>query len=353
MIKGGRCSASPFIKSDNMPYLDKDFKPTLYEYTNVNDYNRLLVYYPRKGGRGVPSCDFTYEILVTPTPTPTSSITPTPSITPSITPTPTPSSSAPAFDVDAAAYLATIAISGGTTDPTIDSAVNTLFTELKSNGLYSKMLAMYPFVGATAASHSINALLNSSYNITWFGGMTHGISGSTGNGTNGYGIPNILTSNFTSSSNYSMGFYQNTENTPLCGEEVSMGILLGSSNFQIASNVNSTKWFMRSNSGTGTELANSGNIDGNYILNRTGTTYTSLSRNNSVILSNTSSPNALQVNHKIYLFNFNFGNAPYGNGFANQTYCFAFFGEGFSNSEITTLDSIINTFQTSLGRNTY
>jgi len=84
-----------------MPYLDKDFKPTLFEYTNVNDYNRLLVYYPRKGGRRVSGqdCDFTYELLVTPTPTPTISVTLTPSLTPSIsitptattTPTPTPS----------------------------------------------------------------------------------------------------------------------------------------------------------------------------------------------------------------------------------------------------------------------
>lgn len=34
-----------------MPYLDKDFKPSQYEYTNVNDYRRLLVYYPAKGGK--------------------------------------------------------------------------------------------------------------------------------------------------------------------------------------------------------------------------------------------------------------------------------------------------------------
>ena len=59
-----------------MPYLDKDFKPTIFEYTNVNDYNRLLVYYPRKGGK---------KVSVTPIP-PTPSITPTPTITPTPSP---------------------------------------------------------------------------------------------------------------------------------------------------------------------------------------------------------------------------------------------------------------------------
>lgn len=66
-----------------MPYLDKDFKPSLFEYTNVNDYNRLLVYYPakakRRGEAPIPTPSAT---PITPTPTPTSTITPTPSPSP-------------------------------------------------------------------------------------------------------------------------------------------------------------------------------------------------------------------------------------------------------------------------------
>jgi len=129
-----------------------------------------------------------------PTPTTTTTSTPTPTITSSNTPTPTPST--PSVDPDAAAYLADVVASGGTTNPTIESAVDTLFTSLKSNGLYSKMVAMYPFVGATAGSHSINATLDKTYDITWYGGMTHGISGSTGDGVNGYGDTNFTTSDY-------------------------------------------------------------------------------------------------------------------------------------------------------------
>jgi len=331
-----------------MPYIDKNGKPVLWEETDYfNQYRKALIYYPVKAKRisGIPDCDFTYEILVSPTPTPTQTGTPTP--------TPTPS--APSVDPDAAAYLADVVISGGTTNPTIEAAVNTLFTDLKSNGLYSKMLAMYPYVGATAASHSINALLNKTYDITWYGGMSHSISGATGDGINGYGDTNFLSVNFTASDDYSFGLYQNTENTPARGEEISMGTFFGSTYFQLATNVNSVNWFMRSNSNTATQGANSGNIDGNYIVNRTGTTYTSLSRNATTILSNTTAPVSLQGTNKIFVFNMGYNNPsiPYGNGYANQTFGFTFMGEGLSNSEITTLDGIINTFQTSLGRNTY
>jgi len=116
-------------------------------------------------------------------PVPTPSMTPSPTITPtpSITPTPTPSPSPiigdfiitqdgdvleaqngdliewfeQTLDPDAAAYLADVVASGGTTNPTIESAVDTLFTSLKSAGLYSKMIGMYPFVGAAAGCHAI------------------------------------------------------------------------------------------------------------------------------------------------------------------------------------------------------
>ena len=153
-----------------------------------------------------PSITPSISVTQTPTPsvTPTASNSPTPSITPSIsitpsvsitpsisvtpttTPTPTPSTSVPAGDADANAYIAAIIASGGTTDTTIENAIQTLFTDLKSAGVYTKMFAFYPVVGGVAASHAINAKRDTTYDLTFAGGWTHGVSGMTSNASTAY-----------------------------------------------------------------------------------------------------------------------------------------------------------------------
>jgi hypothetical protein len=360
-----------------MPYIDKDFKPTVFEYTNVNDYNRLLVYYPRKGGRTTPS--------ITPTITPSPSFvlechieaqngdfiiaqngdyidhfpcpdpSPTPSITASITttPTPTPSSSAPAFDADAAAYLADVITSGGTVDATMSAATNTLFTDLKSNSLYTKMLAFYPYVGGTAASHAINAKLNKSYDITWNGGMTHGVSGSTGNNSNSYGDTGF-NNNTWAQDNMSFGVYcvtnlSSTGNDQLFGytestEEPAVQIAPGAGGGSVS--------YFRCGNAAGT-IYNHGGIPyrGNYIATRTGSTAGYLYRNATLWQTDSNTYTKDASGRSVYVFAIRIAT-----GFFDptpDTLSFTFVGDGLSTTEVSTLDGIINTFQTSLGRNTY
>jgi len=310
-----------------------------------------------------PTNSVTPTITITPTITPTTTITPTSTITPtitpttSVTPTPTPSSSVPSGDPDANAFLADVIASGGTTNATISAATETLFTSLKSAGLYSKMYAMYPFVGGTAASHSINALLNKSYDITWNGGMTHGVSGSTGNGTNAYGNTNWNYHNW-GQDDISCGVYQITENTSTKTEELQLGIFDGTP-FRLQIQLNNTqlatgKYGLRTGSNTATYVDNNGNINGNYILNRTGSTVGYLYRNSSLVVTNTASyTKPVSGNKDVFLFTLNLNGSPYSNAYANQTLSFSFMAQGLSNTEITTLDGIINDFQTALGRNTY
>ena len=100
----------------------------------------------------------TLQIGTPPSPTPTPSVT----VTPTMTPTPTPTLP-PAGDPDALAYLSDVVAAGGTTDATIDAAVETLFVDLKSAGVYNDLVAFYPLVGGVAASNLINANGNTSY----------------------------------------------------------------------------------------------------------------------------------------------------------------------------------------------
>jgi len=321
-----------------------------YDYVSSNYEGNYSIYIPEFDK----TCPLQVGTAPTPTPTitPTSSITPTPtiSITPSITstPTPTPSSSEVAFDADAAAYLADVIASGGTTDATISAATNTLFTSLKSNGLYSKMKAMWPYVGATASSHSINALLDKTFDITWNGGMTHGVSGSTGNGTNGYGNTNFSKNDMTAYNDYSFGGYQNT---PL-GTATMISVFNSNNKCQLGANLSGTDWFARSMNNSQLSTANSGNITGNYIVNRDSSDDTAVYRNATEILSATQSPLVGADSQPFYVFNTNVSGSP-GSNYGTHTMCFAFVGEGLTTSEITAFDGIINDFQTSLGRNTY
>ena len=295
------------------------------------------------GGESVPECDFTYEILVTPTPTPTSSITPTPSITPTLTPTPTPSSSAPAFDADAAAYLADVIASGGTTDATISAATNTLFVDLKSNGLYDD-LYFFPFVGGTAASHSLFAKRSAgtTYDITWFGGMTHGVSGATANGTNGYGLTALQRPIYSNLGDLTQGIYVVGDSSADGAYELQS--TQGDNNVLITRYTNNLAYVRFD--GT---FKTAPNTDGTglYVSTLTGSTSgtVKLFKNTSTTLINTTTnDNSYQARDNYILR---------GAEYSPRTANFVFYTTYLTDSQVSTLSTIINTFQTSLGRNIY
>jgi len=90
------------------------------------------------------------------------------------------------LDPDATAFLT----AAGITDPTITSAINTLVVDMKDYGIWSKMLAIYPFVGGTASTHKWNLVnpvdSDAAYRLVFFGGVTHNSDGIQGNATNAY-----------------------------------------------------------------------------------------------------------------------------------------------------------------------
>ena len=59
------------------------------------------------------------------------------------------SASGGGVDPDAQAFITAASI----TNPTQQSAVNQLVVDLKGYGVWSKMKAIYPFVGGTASQH--------------------------------------------------------------------------------------------------------------------------------------------------------------------------------------------------------
>jgi hypothetical protein len=134
------------------------------------------------------------NLFFTPTPTPTPTITPTaslnntpiPTITPTRTLTPTPTNTPFSVDPNAQAFIT----AAGITDPTQQSAINSLVVGLKATGIWTKMIAIYPFVGGTASSHKYNLKdprdLDIAYRLTFGGGWGHTSNGIVGNGANTY-----------------------------------------------------------------------------------------------------------------------------------------------------------------------
>jgi hypothetical protein len=291
-----------------------------------------------------PTITPTVTATVTPTITPTVTVTPTSSITPtpSITPTVTPSPSVAPFDSDAAAFLAEVIASGGTVDATMSAATNTLFTDLKAEGLYSNMY-FYPMIGGVAASHAIEATL-SGKDISWQGGMTHSASGATGNGTNSYG----LLSNFhrgtigaCGDSSYGVEIFSSPVEA-----KYDMQMSFTDNNVLIGS-YNGTTAYIRRNSGFKT--ASNTNLTGLYISTQTGTTGTGKLIRNGSVLINTAQTDQCTTTGDSWLGKGGGG----GGASSSRGYNFLFYRDYLTDAQAATFSTIINDFQTALGRNTY
>jgi hypothetical protein len=97
------------------------------------------------------------------------------------------------FDPDAQSYIDAVIATGGTLTSDMQTAINTLVVDLKTNSLWSKIDVLMPMMGNTLASIVINAKTPTDdyYKWTNFGSSAIvSVSGLTGNGTG------VLRSNF-------------------------------------------------------------------------------------------------------------------------------------------------------------
>ena len=213
-------------------------------------------------------------------------------------------------------------------------------------------------IGGTSGSIALNGFrTGSTFDLTFNGGFTFNSSGATGNGTTGWANTNFLNTS-TDQDDYSLGFYQFTRVNANLTDEVIMGQSFGSNfpQFQIATDISRTSYFLRSGPfSASTTVANGGNTDGLFIANRTGATTSQLFRNGSLtpIGSLTGAYTEGGTSYPIALWNFYQSTGVFSNSYANQGLNFAFIGKGLTSTDITNLSSIVNTFQTSLNRNTY
>jgi len=252
----------------------------------------------------------------------------------------------PPVDPDAQAFITAASI----TDPTQQAAINQLVVDLKGYSIWTKMQAIYPFVGGTATTHKFNLKnpldTDAAFRLVFNGGWTHSSTGATPNGTNGFAdtklVPNsVLSLNSTHISGY-LRTNLNSDAPILSAENAASysnglyiwpkQVLFG---YSIRINDNTSQ-------GGGT---NTDDVRGLHIASRTASNVKKYQVNTSQKFSVTTASVGLNTN-SIYI-----GASRNNANYFNNQIAFSSIGDGLTDAEALNLNTAVQTFQTALNRN--
>ena len=250
------------------------------------------------------------------------------------------------IDADAAAFFT----AAGITDATQKSAVNTLVTSLKSNSLWTKFNALYPFVGGSATSHKFNLInpadSNAAFRLSFMGGWTHSANGALPNGTTGYADTFLNVNTTLSLNDAALHIYNGTNTATNC---IDIGAEVGANVTEVYARYTNTFYTFINNSSSLCQVANN-DSRGFYTSTRTASNLIKCIKNGTeqTVISNTV---ASTSKPKATIF---IGAANNGSSailFADRSIRFAGVSSGFTAAEAATLYTIIQAYQTSLSRN--
>ena len=243
-------------------------------------------------------------------------------------------------DPDANAFIS----AAGITDPTQQSAIQTLTTSLKSAGLWTKMRAIYPFVGGTASSHKYNLKdprdLDAAFRLDIPAGYTNDSTGMTANDTDLADTHFVANSEYANSNSNSIGFY--SPNTPSSDQNISMGAnltgggwVVDNEPYQLPSNTFVGRAFREILTGVTTS-----NV-GLTTVTRLTQTDLKIYYDTTSVASNTTSETAGYMP----TVSCTIGGLNGGSQRSDQTYQFAFIGDGLSSTEVSDLYDAVLTYQ--------
>lgn len=254
----------------------------------------------------------------------------------------------PNYDTNANSFIVAASI----TSQSIINPVHKLVYDLKTNNLWNSLLAIYPFVGGSSFSHQFNLKdprdADAAYRLTYNGGITHNSTGVLGDGSSGwmqtYFTPSTNLSGLTNS--ISLSYYSRTLHT--------------SSNEMIFSAGTPNRAFFYLQFGTtalldlytiggaGRATSNSVGTLGYFIGTRISNNDNRIYWNGTQSGSTATGDNAAPPAQSIQMLRQNNSTL-----YTNCECSFAHIGFGLTSGDVSRLNTIVNTFQTSLGRNVY
>ena len=256
----------------------------------------------------------------------------------------------PTVDPDAQAFITAAAI----TNPTQQSAVNQLVVDLKGYGVWTKMKAIYPFVGGTASTHKFNLKnpldTDAAFRLVFNGGWTHSSTGATPNGTNGYADTKLNLNSVLTLNNTSLSIYSRTNNS---GNIVDMGATVSSTDafgFSIKWSDNNGYYNVYNTSTNRITINTVSNSSGLTLLSRTLNVNAKAYRHVSKVGStNTNTQNNTSLTNKIIFIGADNAAAPI--YYSNREMAFASIGDGLTDTEAANYYTAVNNFQVALSRN--
>jgi len=252
------------------------------------------------------------------------------------------------YDTDASAYFN----AAGITDTTQKNAVNQLVLDMKSASIWTKMQAIYPFVGGTATTHKWNLKnpsdTDAAFRIAFSGTITHNANGITGDGSTGWGNTFLSASNTTATSIH-LAIYSKTSTVSNGYAMGSGGISGGTPTVVIEPRYTSDVIYACTNNyfsdANDYSYANT-NGTGFYITSRTASNAWFIQKGateSSVFTNATVSPYFPDTINLLRM-----GGAA--NAYSNRNLAFASVGTGLTTAEADLLNTAVTAFQTTLSR---
>jgi hypothetical protein len=259
------------------------------------------------------------------------------------------SSGGVSFDADALSFITASAI----TDNTQKTAINSLVTDLKTYNIWSKMKALYPFVGGTASSHKWNLKdprdLDAAYRLVFNGGWTHSNTGALPNGTTGYADTYLTPQSNLTQNNCHLSFYSRSNTAG--ANRASMGSTNPSftTSHQMFLRFTDENFYGIIDSNTAFAQYSNTNTTGYYVVSRASNNSIKAYKNSSLIATNTTTIIAIANSYSIFIGARSDSSSP--QNFDDKETAFASIGDGLTDTEAANFYSAVQSFQTTLSRN--
>jgi hypothetical protein len=249
------------------------------------------------------------------------------------------------FDADALSFITAASIS----DSTQQSAINTLVTDLKTYNIWTKMKAIYPFVGGSAISHSYNLKDINNFSLVFSGGGTHG-SGGYFPQSNAYANTglNVNSVNFPSIDSLSATIYSRSDTNIGVND---FGVHTGVAKRFFEINIRDTNILYAVAGHSGSSYLTNANTDslGLYTVNRINSTDIKVFKNgNTLTTASQSSSSTVYGNQPVYISALNNNGTPL--YYSNRNIAFASFGDGLTDTEALNTYTAVQAYQTTLNR---
>ena len=256
-------------------------------------------------------------------------------------------------DADAQAFITAASI----TDSTQQNAINTLVTDLKGYGIWSKMKAVYPFVGGSASSHKFNLKdprdLDAAFRLVFNGGWTHSSTGALPNGTTGWARTYLTPSSNLSNANFHVSYYSRTD---VDGNHVELGCgdSFGyySPHLRLRFGGNQARFVCGNTTNYGLPPVTNTDSRGHFIGNILSTSNRKFYKNSNIIQTNTSVITNSLYTGEMVLAGYNFSPTSLSVilNSAKES-AFASIGDGLTDTEAANFYTAVQAYQTTLGRN--